>query len=141
MLLCLVPGLVTFDCGRFKPSKDLDQQEKNSVATNPSVSNQCGSTRINDRWVLSAAHCFEDFENNHDEHRTITVGDNTASLETVEVKKVYEYPYREDLYDDIAVVELGRRIHENYELYGDSPVCLPNPKDDFFGKIATGHFS
>jgi len=125
-----------FDCGRFKLLKDLNQQDDNSVDTKTSGSNLCGSTRINDRWVLSAAHCFEKFEPNPDEHRTMTVRENTASPETVEVKRVYTYPHRENLYDDIAVVELGRRIHENYELYGDSPVCLPQPGDNFFGKIA-----
>ena len=49
------------------------------------------------------------------QRRTITIRDKTSNKETVEFKRHYVYPFREKLYDDIAVVELGRRIPENYD--------------------------
>ena len=84
---------------------------------------------------MTAAHCFDDLvkKENYEvsskilyfiihykrikifQRRTITIRDKTSNKETVEFKRHYVYPFREDLYDDIAVVELGRRIPENYE--------------------------
>ena len=88
------------------------------------------------RWALTAAHCLDDFKNDNDKYevskdwfcvcdtkfiwiafqrRTLTIRDKTSNKENVEFKKYYVYPYRENLYDDIAVIELGRRIPENYD--------------------------
>merc|ERR1712110_1096277 len=41
------------------------------------------------------------------------------------------------LYDDIAVVELGRRIVYNYDKYGDTPFCLDQGEKSFYEEIAT----
>ena len=46
----------------------------------------------------------------------------------------YQFP---SLYNDVAVVELGRRIEYNYDKYGDTPTCLDQGKYDIVGNIAT----
>ena len=47
---------------------------------------------------------------------------------------LYKYP---NLYNDIAIVELGRRIEYDYNKFGDSPTCLDRPGQENVGKIAT----
>ena len=46
-----------------------------------------------------------------------TIRDNTAHKELIEMKKAYVHPHYKYpfLYDDVAVVELGRRIVYDYE--------------------------
>ena len=49
-----------------------------------------------------------------------TLRDGTPFKEVIEVKRVYQHPNYQypKLYDDIAVVELGRRIPYDYEKVG-----------------------
>ena len=47
---------------------------------------------------------------------------------------MFQYP---NLYNDIAVLELGRRIAYDYDTFGDTPSCLNVGKFDTIGKIAT----
>jgi len=56
----------------------------------------------------------------------------------VEIKRVYKHPdYRyPNLYNDVAVLELGRRIEYNFDKFGDSPSCLDQGLDKP-DKIAT----
>ena len=46
-----------------------------------------------------------------------TIRDNTQNKELIEMKKAYIHPHYTypSLYDDIAVVELGRRIVYDYD--------------------------
>ena len=56
------------------------------------------------------------------------------------MKKVYKHPLYKypSLYNDVAVIELGRRIEYNYEKFGDSPTCMARPEQtDIEGKLAT----
>ena len=51
----------------------------------------------------------------------------------------YIYP---ELYHDIAVVELGRRIEYDFDKFGDSPACLDqgkHPPDFWLKKTGTVH--
>ena len=50
-----------------------------------------------------------------------TIRDGTPFKEVIEIKRVYQHPNYQypKLYDDIAVVELGRRIAYDYEKVGD----------------------
>jgi hypothetical protein len=58
------------------------------------------------------------------EHATNRVG--TKYGELIEIKRVYKHPrYKYGrAYDDIALLELGRRIVYDYDTYGFSPTCL-----------------
>ena len=57
----------------------------------------------------------------------------------MEIKKVYKHPLYTypNLYNDVAVVELGRRIDYDYDKFGDSPTCLDKPDQNHEGEIAT----
>eukprot|EP00092_Neocalanus_flemingeri_P000634 GFUD01000676.1.p1 GENE.GFUD01000676.1~~GFUD01000676.1.p1 ORF type:complete len:571 (-),score=137.70 GFUD01000676.1:32-1744(-) len=102
----------------------------------------CGATMVSDRWVVAAAHCYDDFgrsaDNGPRQVKINTIRDNTEHIEIVEIKKVYQHPQYKypSLYDDIAVLELGRRVEYNYDLYGDTPSCIDQGQDNV-GKIAT----
>ena len=67
--------------------------------------------------------------------------DNTIFKEQIEIKKVYQHPsyVYPKLYNDIAVVELGRRIVYDFKKFGDTPTCLDQQPDfsNKIGKLAT----
>jgi len=90
----------------------------------------CGATMISDRWVIAAAHCYDDFgasaQQGQRQVRINTIRDNTANKELVEIKRVFKHPLYKypNLYNDIALLELGRRVEYNFDLYGDSPSCM-----------------
>jgi len=162
----------TFDCGRYKTLEEINNvddkaEEENSVFSDsvnfPNEEEEnveelevfssglddgeyfCGATIINDRWLLSAAHCYRD-EADKDQSiqprqiKVNTIRDGTPFKEVIEIKRVYKHPNYQypKLYDDIAVVELGRRIAYDYEKYGDSPTCLDQkPSNVYEGVTAT----
>lgn len=73
----------------------------------------------NDRWIVAAAHCYNDLSEASNKNREIkinTIRDNTTNKELIEMKKSYTtiHTMKVPLYDDIAVVELGRRIVYDY---------------------------
>ena len=76
----------------------------------------CGATIITDRWAVSAAHCYDSFAS-ADKKNVVRIREGTEYEETVEVRKVYRHPdYRYPrLYNDVAVLELGRRIEYNFK--------------------------
>jgi len=96
----------------------------------------CGATMVTDRWVVAAAHCYDDFEvSASNEPRKIkvnTIRDNTNHTEVIEIKRVFKHPQYKypNLYDDIAVLELGRRVEYNYDLFGDTPSCIDQGQDN-----------
>ena len=70
----------------------------------------------------------------------LNLRDNTQYKEIIEMKKVYKHPLYEypSLYNDVAVIELGRRIEYDFDKYGDSPTCMARPEQtEIEGKIAT----
>ena len=74
---------------------------------------------LSSRWAVAASHCADDFPAKEERRqvRTVVIRDNTRYKEVVEVKKVYKHPNYQypALYDDIAVLELGRRIVYDHE--------------------------
>ena len=65
--------------------------------------------------------------------------DKTGNIETIEQKRVFKHPLYKfpTLYNDVAIVELGRRIEYNYDKFGDSPDCMDQQKYDNVDKLAT----
>ena len=103
----------------------------------------CGATMIADKWAVSAAHCYDDFAsaatNEARKVRINTVRDGTEHVDIVEVKRVYKHPgYRYPvLYDDVAVLELGRRVEYGFDKFGDTPTCMDRGMFEKEGRLAT----
>ena len=62
----------------------------------------------------------------------------TSNEDSQEVKRIYRHPLYKypNLYNDVAVLELGRRIEYNFNKFGDSPVCMDQGQDNN-DKLAT----
>lgn len=93
--------------------------------------------------MIGAAHCFDDFDANANEKRKIklnSVRAGTQFNESIEIKRVYKHPnYKFPLlYDDVAIIELGRRIEYDYNKFGDTPTCVDQDQkpDVYTGAIA-----
>jgi len=101
----------------------------------------CAATLITDRFLVSAAHCFEDFGNSplNNLMSISTIRENTKFREFVEIKKVYPHPSYNypSSYSNIAVLELGRRVEYNFKKFGDSPICLDQGDRDINGELST----
>lgn len=100
----------------------------------------CGSSIINESFILTAAHCVDEetinyYENNGYELRVIINDGNYWSGseyyykmrdETIPIKNIYSYPgYNSPLYaNDIAIIELKNEITENF-----TSIELPTEED------------
>ena len=135
-----------FDCGRFKDLTEIDDEDaeddisylfdlrREEEPPNPATDDDlevfsfsvddknifCGATVVNDRWMISAAHChnqFLDLAKGRTEVRAEVIRPNTKFIETIEIKRVYIHPnyHYPSLYNDVAVLELGRRIAFDHE--------------------------
>ena len=135
-----------FDCGRFKDLTEIDDEDaeddisylfdlrREEEPLDPATDDDlevfsysfddknifCGSTVVNDRWMISAAHChnqFLDLAKGRAEVQAEVIRPNTKFIETIEIKRVYIHPnyHYPSLYNDVAVLELGRRIAFDHE--------------------------
>jgi len=101
----------------------------------------CGATVFNDKWIVTASHCYDDFGSAVGQPRQVkinTIRDNTPFKDVIEIKRVFKHPkyVYPNLYNDIALLELGRRIDYNYTKYGDTPQCIDRVGENE-GKNAT----
>ncbi|XP_043211087.1 tryptase-like [Amphibalanus amphitrite] len=96
----------------------------------------CGGSVINNRYVLTAAHCVE----NNPTEVTVRLGNvrrnPTSSEEVFRVSLILVHPQRNEetsLYD-FALLQLDRPISFSSHI---SPVCLPTPGETYAGLMAT----
>ncbi|XP_027639056.2 transmembrane protease serine 9 [Falco peregrinus] len=86
----------------------------------------CGATIIGDRWLLSAAHCFN--ETNPEEIEaymgTTSLNGTDGNAVKVNVTRVIEHPFFDPVFldFDVAVLELARPLVFNKYI---QPICLP----------------
>ena len=143
----------SFDCGRYKPLCVIQGSHCNIKSPPPPTRSKrdlsdwdfwpeypldetsgyfCSATIISDRWAVAAAHCYENRGNAlTGKVKTNTLRDGTPYKELVEVKRVYKHPLYSfpRLYNDIALLELGRRIEYDHDRFGDSPSCIDRNVD------------
>lgn len=89
----------------------------------------CGAAVISDKWLVSAAHCFNDFQDPAVWSAilgTTTMSGTDSSSVTVMISQIIKHPlYNLDTADyDVAVLELDSRLVFNKYI---QPICLPSP--------------
>ncbi|XP_010005565.1 PREDICTED: transmembrane protease serine 9 [Chaetura pelagica] len=124
--------------GFSKPSKIVGGTDASrgeipwQVSLKEDSSHFCGATIIGDRWLLSAAHCFN--ETNPEEVEayvgTTSLNGTDGNAVKVNVTRVIQHPlFHPLLLDfDVAVLELSRPLVFNKYI---QPICLP-PAEQMF---------
>jgi len=132
----------------FDISDSFGLRSSNEAWVAPNVKeggpNFCTATMIADRWAVSAAHCFKDLGQKYDDYgnkeiERVVIRGATSYKEEVEFKRAYTHPlYKSpELYNDVTLIELGRRVEYDYDTFGDTPACLDRGVYTKFGKNAT----
>jgi len=99
----------------------------------------CGGTLIDNKWIITAAHCVDLHYRSHQERVTVSLGDhdvemfgetqNAGEMKT-RIKKIYRYPTYDQNYihGDLALLELDFPVTYNEAI---RPACLPPPEEMF----------
>ncbi|XP_064463803.1 uncharacterized protein LOC135374808 [Ornithodoros turicata] len=119
-------GGVTAIKGEFPWQMSIRQKKAGGLGTK----HFCGGALLNDRWVVTAAHCIVDQKGTrlvasqlyvrageHDEH----VAEGTEIQ--VRVTHVYVHPQYTHLHRDVALLRLAKRLKLSRFV---QPVCLPD---------------
>ena len=98
---------------------------------------------LSSRWAVAASHCYDDFATGVSagprKVRINTIRDGTPYNEIIEIKRIYKHPLYTfpNLYNDVAVLELGRRVEYQYDKFGDTPTCIDKGLFTKEDKVAT----
>lgn len=143
-------GRDNFDCGRFddiekartkrgsggnvqshlfsEGSITTYRQDKVEATSNYSTDFFCGATMISDKLAISAAHCFDEFEVGFDHKSRVinVIVSNSFNPEVIEILQIYKHPGYEypEIYDDIAIIKLGKRVQYDFDNIGVTPLCV-----------------
>lgn len=119
-------GGVTAIKGEFPWQMSIRQRKAGGSGTK----HFCGGALLNDRWVLTAAHCIQDQRGNRlvASQLFVRAGEHNEHLHEgteiqVRVTHVYVHPQYTHLHRDVALLRLAKRLRMSRYV---QPVCLPD---------------
>ncbi|XP_067125527.1 clotting factor B-like [Centruroides vittatus] len=94
---------------------------------------QCGASIIKDRYILTAAHCFDSGSKKHSDYIVKVGGRKRNEGRNYRISRISIHPrYRSgQYYNDIAILKL------NSSIPNVTPVLMPSRKNRYNGKTAT----